>query len=48
MRIILQYFFYKLVRRIHTEDRIIYIPETFGVNYDLYLPKTWIREVYEF
>ena len=32
----------------HAGDRTIYVPDTLDVNYDLYLPESWTREVYEF
>ncbi len=32
----------------NTGERVIYVPDTLDANYDLYLPESWTREVYEF
>ena len=32
----------------HAGDRTIYVPDTLDVNYDLYLPESWTREIFEF
>ena len=32
----------------NTGERVIYVPDTLDANYDLYLPESWTREIFEF
>lgn len=32
----------------NTGERVIYIPDTLDANYNLYLPESWTREIFEF